>query len=58
MGGHTREWLLRHYLRGNTFFFLIYKKKFFFIHNDKPKNTKSVVIHKQALYHNTTLNLV
>ena len=57
MGGHTREWLLRHYLRGNTFFFNL-QKKIFFIHNDKPKYTKSAVIHKQALYHNTTINLV
>ena len=31
---------------------------FFFIHNDKPKNTNSAVIHKQALYHNTTISLV
>ena len=30
----------------------------FFIHNDKPKNTNSAVIHKQALYHNTTISLV
>ena len=30
----------------------------FFIHNDKPKNTNSAVIHKQALYHNTTTSSV
>ena len=27
-------------------------------HNDKPKNTNSALIHKQALYHNTTISLV
>ena len=32
--------------------------QFFFIHNDKPKNTNSAVIHKQALYHNTAISLV
>ena len=36
-----------------SFFF-----QFSFIHNDKPKNTNSAVIHKQALYHNTTISLV
>ena len=46
---------------GNTitgvllFFFNL---QFFFIHNDKPKNTNSTVIHTQALYHNTTISLV
>ena len=39
-----------------TYFFNL--ENFFFIQNDKPKNTNSAVIHKQALYHNTTISLV
>ena len=31
---------------------------FFFIHNDKPRNRNSAVIHKQALYYNTAISLV
>ena len=41
-----------------SFFFFNLQIYFFLIHNDKPKNTNSAVIHKQALYHNTTISLI
>ena len=43
-------------------FICFFNLQFLFIHDDKPKNTNSVVIYKHRIftrvYHNTTISLV